>query len=125
MKKKVLICDDDLEILEVCNLILTKKDFEVHILENCEEIFTLLKDFKPDVILIDLWFPEMGGEAATLKLKNDPDTQHLPVILFSAHNELESICRKINADGFIKKPFTIPTLLNSINDAINRIEVSH
>src|SRR5437762_149149 len=100
MKKKVLICDDDVEILEVCSLILRKKDFDVHTLTNCESIFILLKDFKPDVILMDLWIPEMGGEAATVKLKSESHTKQLPVVLFSAHNELESICHKINADGF-------------------------
>src|SRR5438105_3501484 len=112
MKRKVLICDDDIEILEVCSLILRKKDFEVSTLTNCESIFTSLKELKPDIILMDLWIPEMGGEAATLKLKADPLSRQIPVILFSAHNELESICRKTEANDFLQKPFTISGLVN-------------
>src|SRR4051812_17978156 len=115
MKKTIWICDDDEEILQVCSLILKKKNYEVLTFTTCESVFPYLETQKPDVILMDLWIPEMGGESCTLKLKNDLKTKHIPVILFSAHNELEKVSLKVKAEGFLKKPFEIAQLMQVIN----------
>ncbi len=118
MKKKILICDDDPDILLVCKLILQKNDFDVETSTTCEAIFPAMKDIAPDLILMDVWIPEMGGEAATLKLKAGASTKHIPVILFSAHKELESLAKKINADGYIQKPFEMAELIRIIKQSI-------
>ena len=119
MKKTVVICDDDEEILQVCSLILKKRNYDVFTFTNCESVFPYLEKNKPDVILMDLWIPEMGGENCTIKLKNDAKTKNIPVILFSAHNELEKVSEKVKAEGFLKKPFEIAQLVDVITKNSN------
>lgn len=110
MSKKVLICDDDLDILEVTKIILQMKGFSVETRINCNHIFETVEEIKPDVILMDLWIPEIGGEAATSLLKNSEKTKGIPIILFSANNNLEKIAQSCGANHFLSKPFDINEL---------------
>lgn len=120
MKKRVLICDDDPDILEVCRVILGKKGYEVLTSVDCESIFQRLAELKPDIVLMDLWIPVMGGEACTKLLREQEATRNVPVILFSANNEIEQISKKVNAEGFIRKPFDIKDLLNIIETQLQK-----
>ena len=120
MKKRILICDDDVDILEVCRVILRKKNMEVLTSVDCESIFPLMDELKPDVILMDLWIPLMGGEACTKKLRELELTRSIPVILFSANNEIEQISKRVNADGFIRKPFDIKDLIGLIEKQLSK-----
>ena len=113
--KSVLICDDDTEILNVCTLILKKKGYHVVTSDNCENIFELVKKKRPDAILMDLWLPQMGGEAATKKLKANKDTSSIPVILFSAHNDLKHVAKQVAADDYLSKPFGIASLMSMLD----------
>ena len=115
MKRRILICDDDEDILAVCKTILEKNDFQVSTSLNCESIFNKMSVINPDLILMDLWIPEMGGEKATLKLRANEETKHIPVILFSANQEVEQMVNKLNASDFIVKPFDIKELVAIIN----------
>jgi len=115
MKRRILICDDDEDILAVCKTILEKNDFQVSTSLNCESIFNKMSVINPDLILMDLWIPEMGGEKATLKLRANEETKHIPVILFSANQEVEQMVNKLNASDFIVKPFDIKKLVAIIN----------
>lgn len=63
---------------------------------------------------MDLWIPKIGGEKAVADIKNHPQTQYIPVILFSANIEIEKISKKVNADGYLEKPFDINTLVETI-----------
>ena len=115
MKKRILICDDDEDILAVCKTILERNDFQVSTSLTCENIFNKMSVINPDLILMDLWIPEMGGEKATLKLKTDEETKHIPVILFSANQEIGKMTSKLNANDFIVKPFDMRDLVAKIN----------
>ena len=64
---------------------------------------------KPNLIIMDLWIPEIGGEKAVTMIKENSATRHIPVLLFSANAEIKEVCKKINADGYIEKPFNINT----------------
>lgn len=124
MKRRVLICDDDADILEVCRVILGKKNYEVFTSIDCESIFPRLKEINPDVILMDLWIPIMGGETCTKMLKETAGTRHIPVILFSANNEIEQISHRVSADGFLRKPFDIKELVNMIDRHFSKEKIS-
>ncbi|GAA0893698.1 hypothetical protein GCM10009122_33770 [Fulvivirga kasyanovii] len=118
MKKKVLLCDNDPDIIEIVSLILAGKGFEVFICTTCEEVPDKIENHNPDLIIMDLWIPEMGGEETTMMLKNSPKYKDIPVIILSANNEIEVISRRSGADGFIAKPFEIRELVSKINDHI-------
>ena len=114
MKKNILIYDDDEEILLLCKAILTKNGFVVDTLSICENVISDIQAFKPDVILMDLWIPVMGGEKAIEVIKNNEATKNIPVLIFSANADIKEIYKKVNAEGYIKKPFSISTFIETI-----------
>ncbi len=110
----VLIYDDDPEILFLCKAILEKKQYRVETLLRCENVINDIGLIKPDIILMDLWIPEIGGEKAITMMKENPATQSVPVLLFSANADISEICKKIKADGYIEKPFDIAVFTETI-----------
>ncbi len=117
---KVLIFDDDRDILELCSIILRKKGHEPVLETNSKNVIARIRETVPDVILMDIWIPGVGGEEAIQLIKNDPETQHIPVILFSANNNIAMIAKGANADHYLKKPFDIATLNNVITKALSQ-----
>ncbi len=112
--KCILIYDDDQEILFLCKTILTKKKYRVETLSRCEHVISDIDRVKPDLILMDLWIPNIGGERAISLIKAIPALGHIPILLFSANADIKDICQKINADGYIAKPFDVLTFLHVI-----------
>ena len=111
MQKTILIYDDDLEILTVCKAILGFENYRVETLANCENIIEDIKRIKPDIILMDLWIPKSGGENAINIMHENEETKDVPVILFSAN-------KRINANGYLKKPFDISEFRKTIETNI-------
>jgi CheY-like chemotaxis protein len=118
MKKCILIYDDDTEILMVCRAILEDTDYRVETSTMCENIISDIGTLKPDIILMDLWIPKIGGENAIALMRDNPDTAHIPVILFSANDEIEKISQRISANGYLRKPFDISTFRKEIENRI-------
>ena len=118
MKKNILIYDDDEEILLLCKAILSRYDFVVETLSMCENVITDIQRFKPHLILMDLWIPQIGGEKAIEIVKQDERSQQTPVIIFSANADIKEISKKVNADGYIEKPFTVSTFIETIQKHI-------
>lgn len=116
--KCVLMYEDDLEILFLCSMLLKKGQYRVETLTVCDNVINDIALIQPDLILMDLWIPEMGGEEATMLIKENPATRHVPVILFSANDKIKEICEKTNADGYIAKPFDINKFKETIADNI-------
>lgn len=116
MEKLILVCEDDRPILEVTKTILEGEGMKVICLLDCEDIVEKAAKHKPDLILMDVWIPETGGEEATCLLKSDPRTQDIPVILFSAVNHLEEIAKRCGADGIVKKPFELDELTGTVQN---------
>ena len=114
MKKNILIYDDDEEILLLCRAILEQCDFEVRTLSRCENILHDIQSFQPHLILMDLWIPDIGGEKALTIAKQNDTTRNIPIILFSANDNIKQISKKVNADGYIEKPFDISTLIDTV-----------
>ena len=111
--KCVLICDSHEDIRTICNLIL-HKEYRVETIANCENLFEVVERVKPGIILIDLWMPKIDGKSAAQALLANNQTKHIPIILFSTDNNLEKISQTISATAFIKKPFDINELRETI-----------
>jgi DNA-binding NtrC family response regulator len=118
MKHCILIYDDDSEILVVCKIILEQHHYNVKTRILCDNVIEDIREVKPHVILMDLWIPTIGGEQAISLVKKNRKTNHLPVILFSANSEVNVIANRTNANGFLKKPFEINSLINVIESSI-------
>jgi len=112
--KKILLCDDDLDIATLMSIIVKSLKYEFAKVNEIKEITDLIEQEKPDLILMDLWIPEIGGEEAVKLIKADSRTKDIPVLLFSANDQLPEIAEKVGADGFIRKPFDIAVFKDTI-----------
>ncbi|HET7116355.1 MAG TPA: response regulator [Hanamia sp.] len=119
MEKCILIYDDDEEILTVTKIILEKKKYRVETRTRCDDIINEVTLIKPDIVFMDLWIPHIEGESALRLMKQNEATRQVPVMLFSANDSIEEVCKKANADGYLKKPFTIDTLLQLVDKTIS------
>lgn len=111
--KRVLIYDDDPDILEICSIILQSKGYAVDTRNTCSDIVGDAAALRPSVILIDNWLPGGGGVQAVQLLKQSSFV-HIPVVFFSANTEVEQLAAKAGADFVLKKPFDIRTLENTV-----------
>lgn len=120
MNKRVLILDDDLDILQICTIVLKKKGFDVLTLNHSNQVVEQVIAYQPDVILMDNWIPGPGGIEATRMLKTDTRTQDIPVIFFSANSNVTQLAREARADYFLQKPFDISELEAIVQMAISQ-----
>jgi len=123
MNKRVLILDDDLDILQICAIVLKKKGFDVSTLNNSNQILDQVRNYRPDVILMDNWIPGPGGIEATRQLKGS-ELQDIPVIFFSANSNVTQLAREAQADYFLQKPFDIAELEAIVQMAITQRETA-
>ncbi len=110
MAKKVLIFDDEADILEICKLVLESKGFEVATRLTCTNVLADVKAFSPDIVIMDNWIPDIGGVASIRLIKKEPGISETPVILFTANKDIQKLAEEAGADGYIEKPFDIATL---------------
>jgi len=108
--KKILIFDDDASILEVISIIFEENGYEVQISETSHDIIQRVSDFRPDVILMDNWIPNIGGVEATKLLKSHEDFKNIPVIYVTANNDIASLAKTAQADDYVAKPFNLEDL---------------
>ena len=116
MPKRILIFDDDIDILSICSYILEEEGWEVQTAPNCNGIEEKVRGVRPDVILMDNWIPDVGGIVATQLLKNDAELKSIPVVYFSANNDIQSLAKEAGADTYLAKPFDINELEKVINE---------
>lgn len=115
MGKTVLCVDDDVDIVEVTKYIIEKLNYRFLIAYSCEDSLSLLQKEIPDLILLDLQFPNMQGEEFCTLIKKDPRLNHIPVILFAAKSfDFENLLKEIGAEDFIVKPFQQQELISKI-----------
>ena len=112
--KKILVVDDDKDILAVVQLILEEKGYQVNSIWNGEKAIQSVRDFSPDVVLLDIYLGTTNGIDICNQIKQDPETKNTCIIMFSAHGKREEVLQQCPADNFISKPFDIYKLTESI-----------
>ena len=113
MKKKIVIIEDNHDILELLGFILENEDFEVLASLNAEPLKSL-EEINPHLVLLDEYLGADRGHKLCMEIKANAGTSHLPVILISAVKDLPEIARKCKADNYIAKPFLIENLLDMV-----------
>ena len=119
MPGRVMIFDDDADLLEVCSIVLKTKNYNVIGINKCSDIIHEVKSFSPNVILMDNWIPDVGGVKATQQLKNNPELKSIPVIFFSANDRVEDLAREAGAEFYLQKPFEIEELEAAVSKAVS------
>lgn len=118
MGKRILICDDDEDILSICTYILEENGWDVHTRTHCKNIVEAVREIGPDIILMDNWIPDVGGIKATQAIKNSADLKHIPIIYFSANNDVKALAQVAGADKYLAKPFDIDELEKMVSSAL-------
>jgi len=116
--KKIVIFDDDEDILSICDYILTEQGWAVHTFTDCNRIAEKVADIMPDVILMDNWIPDAGGIIATQTLKQTSELKDIPVIYFSANSDIQLLASSAGAETYLAKPFDLEELERVINTVL-------
>ncbi len=122
MAKKVFVIDDEVEF---CNMLKGYLEgtgkFEVGVLSDPRKTLESVKSFKPDIIILDLRMPHVGGFEICQLLNNDEEAKHVPLIVVTGFTDEGDIKRAFNlgASGYIAKPVSLQELLGKIEDIVN------
>jgi DNA-binding response OmpR family regulator len=119
-KKKILIVDDEIEMVEVETLRLKASGYEVMAAYDAHGGLKKAREWMPDLILLDVMLPQMDGYQVCYALKKDSKCQAIPIILVSAVDMKydTSLGTKVGADFYITKPFEPSILLSKIRELI-------
>lgn len=123
MNPKLLIVDDEPQIRDLLEEYLST-DFTVRVAKNGKESVQIAKEWKPDLILMDLMMPEMDGVTACQKIREFDHTRHIPVLMLTAANS--TLERKSafgqGADDFISKPFDLEEIKIRLQTKLKRVQ---
>jgi DNA-binding response OmpR family regulator len=112
--KKILVMDDDPDIIEFLQVILEEEGYAVLTSDEDEFLEQLHKGSLPDLILVDVLLTGKDGREIAKHLKSQEETKRIPVIMFSANPSSEQKAREAGADDFLTKPFEIDDLLAKV-----------
>lgn len=114
--KKILVVDDNQEILEVIELILGLEGYQVSALLDARHFDERITEFGPDLILLDVMLGTLDGRDLCNLIKKNRLTLHIPIIMISASHNLSDMAGHVcYPNDFIAKPFDINNLLHKVN----------
>lgn len=115
---RILIVDDVPNNIKVIGTILREKGYQINIAKNGVEALHVVANEIPDLILLDVMMPEMGGFETCRQLKSNPNTKDIPIIFLTARTETDDIIKGFEAGAvdYITKPFNATELLIRINN---------
>ena len=122
MKGKILIIEDEAAIREMLGYALMKEGYEYREAADAEQARPLLAEAKPDLILLDWMLPGMSGVDYARRIRNDPGTRDIPIIMLTARGEETDKIRALDtgADDYVTKPFSTRELLARIRAVMRR-----
>lgn len=120
---KILVVDDEDDILGLSRMILEKAGYSVSTTNNGEEAISIARDQLPDIVLMDIVMPGKSGLETCRAIKKDKKTAHIPVVMFTAlGREVDrKLGKEAGADGYFTKPFSEEDLTELVK---NKLEVS-
>lgn len=123
MAYKILLVDDEKDIVETLKSRLTREGYDITIAYDGEEALLKVKENNPDIVILDLMMPKLNGFEVLKKIRQDFKDRWRPVIIVSAKTELDSVkeCYDAEADHYLTKPCTMDDLLRGIRTMISLI----
>ena len=116
---KILVCDDDKDIVEAIDIYLTQEGYEVLKAYDGDEAIRVLKNNEVDLLIMDVMMPRLDGIRATLKIR---ENMSLPIIILSAKSEDADkiLGLNIGADDYMTKPFNPLELVARVKSQLRR-----
>lgn len=118
MQKRILIVDDNKDILDVVEETLTYEKFEVLATSDSDDVPAKAVSFKPDLVLLDYRLGNITGGEICRELKAMPEFSEVPVIIFTAYINRSEELFTYGCDATIEKPFDMSELITKVNDLV-------
>ncbi len=121
MAKKVLVIDDEPEMLNLVKYTLEKGGFEVSTCDNGRHAWDEILKIRPDLLVLDVMLPGIDGYSLQLKISQDPQTKDMPIIVLTALEPSKTLFQKFpQVQAFMTKPFKTEELLQAVQTAVER-----
>ena len=118
--KTVLLIDDEVDLQQLVKITLKTKGYTIETANNGLEGMAKLETLKPDLIILDMNMPKMGGLEFYQKICYGTDHPKYPVLVLTARANMEQLFKQVNIDGFMAKPFEIDNLLHEVETIIEK-----
>ena len=119
MTKKILIVDDEKEIVELLEVALKAKGYNVISVAHGNTLFEIVVNEKPDLIILDILLPGLDGYSIQLQFAHQEETKNVSVIILTALPAAKTLFDEFKqVKGFISKPFEMANLLNKVNEIL-------
>ena len=120
MAKRVLIADDEPNIVTSLVFLMTKGGYEVEVARNGDEALALLESFRPDLVLLDVMMPRRSGYEVCQKMRERPEWAHVKVVMLSAKGREAEVSKgmSLGADAYVTKPFSNRELVARVADLL-------
>ena len=121
MKKKILVVDDEEKITELIQWILEEENFQVITAKSGKEALDKMRNYAPDLIILDIMMPEMDGWQVCREIRKDPVYKRLPIIIVTIKTSNEDQIKGLNigADAYLPKPFNPHELIERTKLLLN------
>lgn len=122
-KTKALIVEDEESISTLLDYNLSREDFETRIAVDGEDALLKTQEFHPDIVILDWMLPKISGIEVCRRLRQNPDTRNLPIIMLTARSEETDRIRGLEtgADDYLTKPFSTAELIARVKAVLRRI----
>jgi len=121
MVKKVLIADDEPNIVVSLEFLMKQRGYNVRVVANGEDALRAVGEFGPDLILLDVMMPRMNGYDVCQKVRENPAWQHIRIIMLSAKGRDVEMNKGIavGADAYVTKPFSTKDLIAKVGEMMD------
>jgi DNA-binding response OmpR family regulator len=122
MAQKILVVDDEVNIVKAISLRLEKAGYEVITAHDGVAALSKAREESPDLIILDIMLPQMDGYKVCRLLKFDQNRKHIPILMLTAKIEEEdkALGKKTGADMYMTKPFDYKKILDAIKTLLNK-----
>lgn len=116
--KKVLVVDDDPVVRILVSEYLSSNGHKVSVSADGQNCLLKLKEEQPDLVLLDMQMPDMNGIEVLSRIRNNPETAQIPVLMLSAESDITKLAEENNLklEGHILKPFAMEALLEALSE---------
>ena len=120
MGKKILIADDEPNIVASLEFLMRQRGYEVRVANNGDDALAAVADFGPDLILLDVMMPRMSGYDLCQKVRENPAWQGIRIVMLSAKGRDVEVTKgmAIGADAYVTKPFSTKDLLAKVGELL-------
>jgi DNA-binding response OmpR family regulator len=115
-KRKVLIADDEPNIVTSLEYLMLRSGYEVRIARDGDEVLALVESFRPDIVLLDVMMPRRNGYEVCQKMRERPDWRQIKIVMLSAKGREAEVNKglSLGADTYVTKPFSNRELIATI-----------